>query len=925
VSINGLEIASGSGNWRGRTGVDGIGGWFGVAEIDIPIEYLKTNNIIECTSRVHSATYTTFQIQTWDFTKAPKRSSKGDEVALTGISVGSPITIMKGESEAVAVSFAPANASDKGLVWSSNNEAVAKVDKYGIVTAVAATGSATITAKSTVNTSFTANQIVNVIPYVTTDVEKVEIIEGVSYEVPCYVTTPLTAIVLPLDATIQIVEWSSNNTDFVEVDPVTGKVYGKIIGSSAVITASVTDVNNGNTLFTDDITINVGISGEEKVYMESLVDEIAGHTKISIDIAGNYNGERSLTLELVQGASTVMGTSTVTIDTLGEAVIPVLLNMASIPLPGSDYKFIVTLKDGSDIVFKDESQVNVLDIIHVDSVGIHDWLKTVKIGETLQMSADVYPKNAYDTTVIWESMSPAVATVNANGLVTGISEGQSVIKAKTNDGGLESQVTIKVQSDDVVVTPEAINIKKEVSVFPEMTYKLLAELMPEWTTERELNWSSDNTSIVSVNDKGVVSAGKTEGSAVITVTSVSTPSVMATCTVHVRSKIFIEAEDFVKTGGSYDGFKTYTIDGEGAINWNQLGDWCDYSIDIFKAGTYSVSFFIGCPAENDQAGVKVYVDGVEQFDVAVPTGTSYDDFIEFSPTSGLIALSEGNHTIRIESSNVSEWQWNLEHVELSYYGTGAVEGISLSPKTITVGVGKTKEIMPLFTPAAAVNKNVTWSSENTSIATITDGTITGISKGTTKIVVKSEDGGFTDTVTVTVDEVSGIGAVEGISLSLKTITVGVGKTKEIMPLFTPATAVNKNVTWSSENTSIATITDGTITGISKGTTKIVVESEDGGFTDTATVTVEEVSGIGDINDSDVMIYPNPATEVFYIKGLKEEKVSVTIYNVQGLLLVSYDGVSSYNNSVSVSELESGTYVVVIENTNIKYVSRFQIE
>lgn len=84
----------------------------------------------------------------------------------------------------------------------------------------------------------------------------------------------------------------------------------------------------------------------------------------------------------------------------------------------------------------------------------------------------------------------------------------------------------------------------------------------------------------------------------------------------------------------------------------------------------------------------------------------------------------------------------------------AVEGVSLKSAT-TITVGGSEKLVPTFTPSNATNKNVTWESNNTDVATVdNDGTVHGVAAGTATITVKTEDGGYTATCEVTVEETS---------------------------------------------------------------------------------------------------------------------------------------------------------------------------
>ena len=79
--------------------------------------------------------------------------------------------------------------------------------------------------------------------------------------------------------------------------------------------------------------------------------------------------------------------------------------------------------------------------------------------------------------------------------------------------------------------------------------------------------------------------------------------------------------------------------------------------------------------------------------------------------------------------------------------------------------------------------------------------------------------------------------VTGIALDRETASIGTGETLTLTPIFSPETATNKNVTWSSSDKTIATVENGIVTPFKKGTTTITVTTEDGGFSASCVVTV----------------------------------------------------------------------------------------
>ena len=166
-----------------------------------------------------------------------------------------------------------------------------------------------------------------------------------------------------------------------------------------------------------------------------------------------------------------------------------------------------------------------------------------------------------------------------------------------------------------------------------------------------------------------------------------------------------------------------------------------------------------------------------------------------------------------------------------------VTGVTLNKTATTIAVGGTETLTPTVAPANADNKNVTWSSDKTAVATVDNaGKVTGVSAGTATITVKTTDGSKTATCAVTVSATTV--SVTGVTLNKSTTTIEVGGTETLTPTVAPAGATNQNVTWSSDNTDIATVdASGKVTGVSAGTATITVTTEDGSKTATCAVTV----------------------------------------------------------------------------------------
>jgi len=86
--------------------------------------------------------------------------------------------------------------------------------------------------------------------------------------------------------------------------------------------------------------------------------------------------------------------------------------------------------------------------VAVTGVSVDPSSTSVGIGSSVNLAANVSPSDATNKTVIWKSGNTGIATVNTNGVVTGISAGTATITATTQDGG-------KVASSQVTVTAGA--------------------------------------------------------------------------------------------------------------------------------------------------------------------------------------------------------------------------------------------------------------------------------------------------------------------------------------------------------------------------------------------------------------------------------------------------------------------------------------
>ena len=316
--------------------------------------------------------------------------------------------------------------------------------------------------------------------------------------------------------------------------------------------------------------------------------------------------------------------------------------------------------------------------------------------------------------------------------------------------------------------------------------KLTATISPSNAENKAVIWTSSNSSVASVKD-GLVTAIKS-GKATITVKS-DDGGKTAICEVTVNAKGYpVESVSLDKTSYEMtegDEFTlTATVKPDNATNKNVT----------WSSSNTSVATVLNGKVTALRAGAAIIT----------------------------VTTEDGGKTATCEVTvNAKVYQ---------------VESVSLDKTLYEMTEGDQFTLTATVKPDNATNKNVTWSSNNTSIVTVDNGKLTALKAGTAIITVKTEDGGKTATCEVTVN--AKINPVESVSLDKTSYEMTEGEEFSLTASVKPDNATNKNVTWSSSNTSVAIVSNGTVTAKKAGTATITVKTEDRGKIATCKVTIK---------------------------------------------------------------------------------------
>nr|MCR5587391.1 Ig-like domain-containing protein [Lachnospiraceae bacterium] len=558
------------------------------------------------------------------------------------------------------------------------------------------------------------------------------------------------------------------------------------------------------------------------------------------------------------------------------------------------------------------------------AVNTKNNVKEINMGESVQLISSISPENT-TVSVSYKSSDESIATVDSTGLVKGISAGTVTITASAPSGEstvIEKTVDITVKEADVY--PEGITLDSDsYTVNLDDSLDVISTITNTNATKRDVTWTVGDEEIISVTpgDDGVATIkGLKSGSTTITVTTENNRLATAKVTVKVPVVSVTLSDDsvvlnidssaehntyeskvlsatLVGTNGEAPSDNTITwvssdttiatVDSEGkvtavsagkttvlAIASNGIQGVCDVtvklpansltatsSLSIIKGNTATITYAVGPDNATDKTTI-------------IPTFTSADESIAKVSNKGVVtAVAEGSTTIKIAYTSALG---NAVSATCKVEVVGAenkTASISFSADNANVTVKQTKELDYVVKgedESYSSTDEVTWSSSNETIATVSDGFVTGVSVG--EATITAESNGKTAEITVNITN-------DIIAIDLSNVSVDAGKSAELIKTITlmvPSESTNQKVTYSVAEESVATCSVNektgkvTITGVTPGETTINAEA-DSGVMVSATITVNEVYAEGvTITDSEGLITSSKTLGVE-----KDDSVSLT--------------------------------------------------
>src|SRR6218665_440446 len=417
------------------------------------------------------------------------------------------------------------------------------------------------------------------------------------------------------------------------------------------------------------------------------------------------------------------------------------------------------------------------DPVAVDGVTISPSAVSVKVDETVKLTASVTPENAADKSLTWNSSDNNIATV-ADGTVTGKSIGTVTITATSvSDQTKTARCEVTVEG----VSVESITLPATASVTVSATVTLTPVITPA-DADKSLIWDSSDNNIASVAE-GVVT-GKSPGTVTITAVSKSNPSKSAACAVTVSAV---------------------------PVPLTALG-----------VRPASASLLV-----NGELRLNAVFTPENTTDRAV-TWTSSDETVATVDANGLVKAKTATGQATVTVKSASDPTKTAACVITVTATAKPLEGITVVPPTLTLQVNAVHELQVGVIPADATDRRVTFeSSDETKASVSATGVVTAHVSGSAVITVKSvADPAKTARCEVTVTDI----LVTGITVTSPVAPAAVleDKTLQLGVVVEPSNAANKELTWSSRDDSRAAVgPTGIVTGKLKGLVTITATSKDG--------------------------------------------------------------------------------------------------
>lgn len=536
-----------------------------------------------------------------------------DEV---GLSVGSTHTL--------TATVLPENTTDV-LSWENTNPSIAEISQDGVVKAIK-TGQTVITAKAGTKTAVCLVSVGPVAESVSLDQVSLSLVKGE--------TAQLKATLTPADA-IEPVVWSSSDEAVATVSD--GKVTAVDAGKATIT------VRAGDKSASCEVTVSIP---SESITLDRT--DLALNKGQSFKLTATVTPEDAT--DALEWTSSDEAVATVSSDGLVTAK--------------AGGKTVVTVKAGTL-----SATCNVQVIVPTASVSVKPESATLYVGgDGVSLQATVLPEDASNKEVVWESGNKQVATVDASGKVSPVSEGQAVITATVKGTTLSAKCNVTV----VYASVQSVSVNPAtMSLYIGEKGKLTATVLPDYVKDKTVTWASADETVATVSQTGEVTA---IGLGTVEITATSGDKT-GKCTVSVISKT-VTSVTIDKTALSMNLFESEKLTAtvtpadaeDGELEWSSSDPEVasvdeNGNVSSLKPGTAVITAKAGSKSATCNVSVsKIYNAGTDQMEpsrwtsnfseavlnVLAPSGSYGAIYAQYNADLNLYFSTDNGWAIRLD-------------------------------------------------------------------------------------------------------------------------------------------------------------------------------------------------------------------------------------------------------------------------------------
>ena len=517
------------------------------------------------------------------------------------------------------------------------------------------------------------------------------------------------------------------------------------------------------------------------------------------------------------------------------------------------------------IVVRAESGVTASCVVYVTPVVTGISLPaalTVYVGGSTLLTPKFTPEGAASTFLVWSSADESIATVSQEGVVTGVNGGKTTVTVTCKEYSATCQVKVREAAIGVELDITEADLKVGVDQL-----QLTAIVEPSNSIDYDLQWTTSAAEVAVVDDNGLVTPVG-PGEAVITVTVDRTHQ--AECVVRVTQPaegVVLNKTELKLQIGTFEvleatvvpattNIKTLqwstsdagvaTVDQTGKVTAVSLGT-AEISVTTLDGGHTAVcqvavvQQVTGVALDVETATLRVGEQTLQLNAVVSPADASDKSLIWTSSDDAVASVSETGLVTPLASGQVDIIVTTVDGGFSAVCKVNVVQpvlSVRLNENSIVINPGMTFALIAEINPSDADNKELEWSISDESVATVDqNGVVTGVDAGVNGrealVTVRSKDSGVTATCVVRVTK-----DVVGVELDCTYKRIEAGKHFQLTASITPEDATNKNVSWQSSDTDVATVdAGGKVTAVAAGVAYITVTTEQNGYTATCKVLV----------------------------------------------------------------------------------------